>query len=169
MGRGGVALRLHVVYKGRARPLGGPVRQGPQGPWPAAMPRALVEPLHALLPPGAQGVVLGAGAGAGPPRPQPVQDDPWAYVGRTGSPRTGAGDGARFRCETGAAGPRRLLGGWAPGEKAPLDVRTHMDAAAEACRLSTTRLCMATVFSDQTSRGCHLHQAHLANPMRLTR
>jgi hypothetical protein len=66
VGRGWLALRLHVVYKGRARPLGGPVRQGPQGPWPAAMPRALVEPLHALLPPGAQGVVLGAGAGAGP-------------------------------------------------------------------------------------------------------
>ena len=44
-----------------------------------------------------------------------------------------------------------------------------MDAAEEACRLYAKRLRIEPFFSDQQSRGLHLHQSHLADPQRLSR
>ena len=65
VGRGGVALRLHVVEKGRALPLAGQGRQGQQGPFPEDLPSALVEQVYELIPAGARVVLLGDGACAG--------------------------------------------------------------------------------------------------------
>ena len=62
VGRGWVALRLHVLYKGRARPLGWRVRQGPKGHLPEELPIALVELIRACLPEGTPVVLLGDGA-----------------------------------------------------------------------------------------------------------
>jgi len=62
IGRGGVALMMHVVYKGRALPLVWQVRKGKKGHLPEAMPMALVTQLYALIPPGAPVVLLGDGA-----------------------------------------------------------------------------------------------------------
>src|SRR4030088_2485736 len=42
-GRGGMALMIHVVYKGRALPLAWRVRQGPKGHFPEDLHIALVE------------------------------------------------------------------------------------------------------------------------------
>ena len=44
-----------------------------------------------------------------------------------------------------------------------------MDSAEEACRLSAKRFRIETFFSDQKSRGVHLHTSHLADQERLTR
>jgi hypothetical protein len=44
-----------------------------------------------------------------------------------------------------------------------------MDAADEACRWYAKRFCIETFFSDQKSRGFHLHKSHLSDPTRLTR
>jgi len=46
---------------------------------------------------------------------------------------------------------------------------TNMDTAEEACRLYAKRFRIETFFSDQKSRGFHLHTSHLANPQRLSR
>jgi hypothetical protein len=46
---------------------------------------------------------------------------------------------------------------------------TNMAAAEEACRLYTKRFRIETFFSDQKSRGFHLHTAHLSDPQRLSR
>jgi hypothetical protein len=98
-------------------------------------------------------------------------------------------DGERFRCETVAAcikpgtlgaltdvhvteaasGPVRLRCCWAKGYQAPLHRLTHLASAAEACRLYAKRFRSETCFSDQKSRGFHLHQSHLAEPLRLLR
>ena len=43
VGRGCAALMIHVIYKGRALPLAWRVRQGPKGPFPEALPIALVD------------------------------------------------------------------------------------------------------------------------------
>jgi len=56
VGRGGVALMLHVVDKGRALPRTWRVRQGPQGHFPEDLHLALVELVRGLIPEGAQGV-----------------------------------------------------------------------------------------------------------------
>jgi hypothetical protein len=54
VGRGGHALRIHVVDKGRALPLAWRVRQGPKGHLPDDLPIALVELVGGLIPEGTQ-------------------------------------------------------------------------------------------------------------------
>ena len=54
VGRGCVALMLHVVYKGRALPLAWLVRQGKKGHFPEDLHIALVKQVHKLMPPGTQ-------------------------------------------------------------------------------------------------------------------
>jgi len=62
VGRGCMALMIHVVSKGRALPLAWRVRQGPQGHLPADLHIALVELVSGLIPEGAQVVLRGDGA-----------------------------------------------------------------------------------------------------------
>jgi hypothetical protein len=189
VGRGCVALMMHVVYKRRALPLVWQVRKGKKGHFPEAMHMALVEQLHDLIPPGAQVVLLGDGAFDGTRLQQVVQAYDWAYVVRTGSHITVEWEGDRFRCETVAAcikpgtlvalrdvrvteaayGPLLLLCCWAKGYQDPLYLLTNMGVADEACRLYAKRFCIETFFSDQKSRGFHLHKSHLSDPARLTR
>jgi len=135
VGRGCVALRLHVVDPGRALPLVWQVRQGKQGHCPAARHIALVTQVHKLIPPGAQVVLLGDGACDGTTLQQTVQEYRWSYGVRTGSNFTVAWDGDSLRCATVGAclkpgtlvafkdarvtdeayGPILLLGCWAQG------------------------------------------------------
>ncbi len=62
-----------------------------------------------------------------------------------------------------------LIGCWAKGWKAPLYLVTNMASAEETCRLYAKRFRIEPFFSDQKSRGLHLHKSHLANPQRLAR
>jgi Transposase DDE domain len=189
VGRGCVALMMHVVYKGRALPLAWQVRQGKKGHFPEDLHIALVKEVHPLVPLGASVVLLGDGEFDGTALQQTLQDAHWAYVVRTGSNITVMWDGERFRCETVAAcikpgtlveltdvrvteaayGPVLLLCCWAKGYKEPLHLITNMASADEACRLYTKRFRIETFFSDQKSRGFHLHKSHLSDPTRLAR
>ena len=54
VGRGCLALMLHVVYKGRALPLAWRVRHGPKGHCPEALHIAMVELMSTLIPEGAK-------------------------------------------------------------------------------------------------------------------
>jgi len=58
-------------------------------------------------------------------------------------------------------GPIMLLCCWAKGYQAPLSLVPNMTSAEEACRLYTKRFRIETFFSDQKSRGFHLHQCIL--------
>jgi hypothetical protein len=135
VGRGCVALMIHVVYKGRALPLAWVVRRGQQGHCPEDLHIALITQVQELMPPGAHGVVLGDGACDGPDLQHTWQEAGWSSVVRTGSNITVAWDGDTFRCETvgacskpgtlvelrevlftaAAYGPIMLLGCWAQG------------------------------------------------------
>jgi Transposase DDE domain len=189
VGRGCVALMVHVVYKGRALPIAWLVRQGKKGHFPEDLHIVLVKQVHKLIPPGAQVVLLGDGEFDGTTLQQTLQDAHWSYVVRTGSNITVMWDGEHFRCETVAAcikpgtlvaltdvrvtaaayGPVLLLCCWAKGYKEPLHLLTNMTSADEACRLYAKRFRIETFFSDQKSRGFHLHQSHLSDSMRLSR
>jgi hypothetical protein len=189
VGRGCVALMVHVVYKGRALPLAWIVRRGKKGHFPEALHLTLIEQVHALIPPGASVVVLGDGEFDGTALQHTLQEAGWSYVCRTGSHVTAFWEGRSFRLDTVGAcikpgtlvvfpearmtreayGPILLLCCWAKGYKEPLYLVSNIEAAEEACRLYAKRFRIETFFSDQKSRGFHLHQSHLAAQERLTR
>jgi hypothetical protein len=189
VGRGCVALMMHVVYKGRALPLAWQVRQGKKGHFPEALHLALIRHVYTLIPLGASVVLLGDGEFDGTTLQHTVQGYHWSYVVRTGSNITVLWDGERFRCETVAAcikpgtlveltdvrvteaayGPVMLLCCWAKGYQEPLHLITNMASADEACRLYTKRFRIETFFSDQKSRGFHVHKSHISEPTRLAR
>jgi hypothetical protein len=189
VGRGCVALMLHVVYKGRALPVAWLVRRGKKGHFSEEIHIALIEHVQALIPPGAQVVVLGDGEFDGTDFQHTLQEAGWSYVCRTGSNMTASWDGTTFRLETvgwwikpgtlvefpeasltrEAYGPILLLCCWAKGYKEPLYLVSNMGSAEEACRLYAKRFRIETFFSDQKSRGFHLHKSHLADQERLAR
>ena len=176
VGRGCVALMLHVVYKGRALPLAWVVRRGKKGHFPEDLHIALIEQLQELIPLGAQGGVLGDGAFDGIGLQHTLQEAGWSYVCRTGSHVTASWDGTPFRLETvgwcikpgtlvafpeasvtrDAYGPILLRCCWAKGYQEPRYLVSNLDSAEEACRLYAKRFRIETFFSDQQSRGFHL-------------
>jgi hypothetical protein len=68
-----------------------------------------------------------------------------------------------------AYGPIMLLCCWAKGYQEPLYLVSNMASATEACQVYTKRFRIETFFSDQKSRGFHVHKSHLSEPQRLTR
>jgi hypothetical protein len=189
VGRGCVALMIHVVYKGRALPLAWVVRRGKKGHFPEELHMALITQVQELIPPGAQVVVLGDGEFDGTGLQHTLQEAGWSYVCRTGSHVTASWDGTPFRLETvgwcikpgtlvefpealvtrDAYGPILLLCCWAKGYQEPLYLVSNMTSADEAAQVYTKRFRIETFFSDQKSRGFHLHKSHLSEPPRLSR
>ena len=165
------------------------MRQGPKGHFPEDLHIALVELVSGLIPEGASVVFLGDGEFDGTRLQHTVQGAGGSYVCRTGCHRTAWWDGETFRLDTvgawsqpgtlvalsevwftrAAYGPIMLICCWAKGCKAPLYLVTNIASAEEACRLYTKRFRIEPFFSDQKSRGFHLHTSHLADPQRLSR
>ena len=188
-GRGCNALMIHVVYQGRALPLAWRVRQGPKGHFPEDLHIALVERISELIPEGTQVVLLGDGEFDGTGLPQTVEDAGWSSVCRTGTHLTAWGDGETFRLDTLGAclrpgrlievknvhitreayGPIMVLCCWAKGYHEPLYLVSNMATAEEACRLYEKRFRIETFFSDQKSRGFHIHKSHISDAQRLSR
>ena len=77
VGRGCVALMIHVLYKGRALPLAWRVRQGPKGHCPEDLHIALVALMRACLPAGTQVVLLGDGEFDGTTRQETLNEAGW--------------------------------------------------------------------------------------------
>ena len=189
VGRGCVALMLHVVYQGRALPVAWLVRRGKKGHFPEALHLTLLAQVQKRIPLGAPVVLLGDGEFDGICLQRTLQEYHWSYVVRTGSNITVMWDGERFRCDTVAAcitpgtlvelsdvrvteeayGPLMLICCWAKAYKEPLYLLTNMASADEACRLYAKRFRIETFFSDQKSRGFYLHKSHISAPQRLGR
>jgi hypothetical protein len=135
VGRGCVALRMHVIYKGRALPLAWRVRQGPQGHFPEELHSALVALRGTCLPEGSRVVLLGDGAFDGTTLQETRNKAGWSYACRTAQSTVATWDGATFRLDTVGAcrkpgtlievkevqitrdayGPVLVLRGWAQG------------------------------------------------------
>jgi Transposase DDE domain len=189
VGRGCVALMLHVVYKGRALPLAWQVRKGKKGHFPEAMHIALVAQVQEWIPLGASVVLLGDGEFDGTGLQHTLAEAGWSYVCRTGCHMTASWQGETFRLDTlgtcikpgrlvafsevrfteAAYGPIMLICCWAQGYHDPLYLVTNMTVAEEACRVYAKRFRIETFFSDQKSRGFHLQKSHIADATRLAR
>jgi Transposase DDE domain len=189
VGCGCVALMIHVLYKGRALPLAWRVRQGPKGHFPEALHIALVELVRACLPEGTSVVLLGDGEFDGTTLQKTLHEAGWGYACRTAQSTVATWAGETFRLDAlgtcskpgtlielqdvkitrDAYGPIMVLCCWAKGYQEPLYLLSNLATAEDACRLYQKRFRIETFFSDQKSRGFHLHKSHISDPQRLSR
>ena len=189
VGRDCTALMIHAIYKGRALPLAWRVRQGPKGHFPEDLHIAVVELMREVIPEGAKVVFLGDGEFDGTALQATLNKAGWSYACRTAMSTVATWEGETFRLDTlgacskpgtlialqevkftrGAYGPVMVLSCWAKGYQEPLYLVSNMDAAEEACRYYQKRFRIETFFSDQKSRGFHIHKSHISDPQRLSR
>ena len=189
VGRGCTALMLHVVYKGRALPLAWRVRQAPKGHLPEDLHIALVELRREVIPEEAHVVFLGDGECDGTKLQDTRTKAGWSYVCRTAMSTVATWEGETFRLDTLGAcskpgtlvafqevqftreayGPVMVLSCWAKGYHEPLYLVSNMAQAEEACRWYEKCFRIETFFSDQKSRGFHIHKSHMSDVQRLSR
>jgi hypothetical protein len=189
VGRGCLALMLHVVYKGRALPLAWRVRHSPKGHCPEELHIAMGVLLSTVIPEGAKVIVLGDGEFDGTALQDTLSKMGWSYVCRTAMSTTARWEGEPFRLAVLGAclqpgrlrelnkvyvtrevyGPIMVLCGGAKGYQEPLYLISNLTTAEEACRWYQKRFRIETFFSDQKSRGFHIHKSHIADPQRLSR
>ncbi len=187
VGRGCVALMLSVVYQGRALPLAWLVVKGKKGHFPQQTHCALLAQIQDRIPAGADVTVLGDGEFDGTDFQAALRTLHWKYVCRTAPNLLMTVDGRQFT--VGAMAPQRgeklgvrpawltaeqygpvsILAVWEEAYEAPLYLVTNMLDLKAALALYRTRAHIETFFSDQKSRGFHIHKSHLRDPERLTR
>ncbi len=66
-------------------------------------------------------------------------------------------------------GPVQVVLQWGSQNAAPLYLVTNMELGEEAAKWYQLRMHTETFFSDQKSRGFHLHKSHTGDPIRLAR
>lgn len=187
VGRGCMALMLTVVYQRRAIPLLWTVVKGSKGHLATATHIDLLSQLQELLPEGVDVVLLGDGEFDSVDLQAFVNQQGWHYVCRTAKNSLLYEDSVWLALEDitlwpgccfslpevqftqQAYGPVLLILWWQKDEKEPIYLVTNFDLSTEACRFYRKRMRIETFFSDQKSRGFHLHKSHIRDPQRLAR
>jgi len=184
VGRNCVALMLSVQYRGRALPIGWLVISGKKGHFAQERHVQLISAVKELVPVGADVVFLGDGEFDGTQLQQKLAEFGWKYVCRTASNAI-LDDGEEFSFQTlliqpgmclviedvaftrQRYGPVLAVAWWRKGHEEPLYLISNMDLKEEVCYYYQKRFKIETFFSDQKSRGFHLHKSHLSDPSRL--
>ena len=187
VGEGCCTWMVSVIYKKRALPLVWTVADRPKGHASDEEHLRLLRAVKEILPEGRRVIVLGDGEFDGVPVQAALSEWGWEYALRTArnrqlqegdawfsfqqlSPSPGETlwvEEARFTKE--AFGPVLAVAVWPPEGAEPVYLVTHMDLPQEACFWYRKRFGIETFFSDQKSRGFHLHKSHLSDPERLAR
>ncbi|MBU0510745.1 MAG: transposase [Chloroflexi bacterium] len=179
------ALMLSVVYKGRTLPIAWIVAKGSHGNYPAANHAALVHKAHQLIPAGADVIFLDDMDLDSTPLQTTIKAYGWAYVCRAAEDVILQEDGVEFSFKDLMVTPGDCLSlpqvllaqqgyrpvhaiaRWQKGCQEPLYLITNLELAEEACYWYARRLRIETFFSDEKSRGFHIHKSHLSDPDRL--
>jgi hypothetical protein len=187
VGRGCLTLLVGVIYKKRALPIAWIVVKGSQGHFPEEAHGQLLAEVHTMVPPGADVIFLGDGEFDGITLQAHLEGYGWQYVCRTAKNAQIGEDDYRFSLhEVGVQpgeriglpdvsftlqdyGPVLAIAWWKADCKEPIYLVTNMDLVDEACYWYTKRFRIETFFSDQKSRGFHLHKSHISDPERLAR
>jgi hypothetical protein len=187
VGRGCMTLMVSVIYGKRALPIAWVVVQGNKGHLPEDTHIRLVEQVQAVVPAEADVIFLGDGEFDGVLLQAELEACGWSYVCRTAkniqlceeaiwftfedlaiTPGTCVGiPDVLFTQE--AYGPVQAIAWWETACKAPIYLVTNLELVEEACDWYRRRFRIETFFSDQKTRGFHLHKSHLADPLRLSR
>ena len=163
------------------------VRQGNKGHFPETMHVELIRAVGQLIPAGSDVVCLGDGEFDGADWLAELERLNWSYACRTAKNAVCVEQGECFAPQdicpapghcVGVAevlftqtahGPVHLIAWWEKGYQEPLYLVSNLAVAEEACYWYQKRFRIETFFSDQKSRGFHLHKSRLSDPERLTR
>lgn len=189
VGRGCLALMLSLIHKRRAIPLCWTVTAQKKGHLLAQTHTALVDQLQPLLPPETTVIVVGDGEFDSVEVLAHLQEKGWHYVCRSDKDALFLQDGAWHRFDQwqpaaprmysshphvyftkGALyGPLHAVCYWDRVYPDPLYLVTDLTSAQQAAACYRKRAVIETFFSDQKSRGFHLHKSHMSDPQRLER
>jgi len=187
VGRGCLTLMVSVVYKRRALPIAWLVVKGNKGHFPCDTHVSLLNQVQTMIPAESDVIFLGDGEFDGVPLQATIAGFGWEYVCRTAKNIILRQEDEDFAFETVAVepgeclslpevtlrqrdyGPVHAIAWWEQAYAEPIYLLTNMELAEEACHWYRKRFRIETFFSDQKSRGFHLHKSHLSEPERLTR
>lgn len=187
VGRDCQCLMLSVVYRNRALPLGWIVFEGKKGHSSEVRHLEVLRQVQPLIPDAATVIVLGDGEFDGVNWLDQIETWGWFYVCRTAQNAILYEDGHRFSFADWGAdigtchsladvtftdadyGPVMAIAWWREDCQEPIYLVSNMELAEEACLYYQQRFTIETFFSDQKSRGFHLHKSHLSDPQRLAR
>jgi len=187
-GRGCMVLMVGVLYQKRALPIAWLVYKGKKGHASAERHIQVLEKVQPLLPEGSEVVLLGdAEYDTTKMLLWMEKNTTWKYVLRT-SPQIYVQTskcsqplrdyplqkGQLFSLKQvgftqTSVVTLNAIGWWGSDYKEPIFLITNFEDAYEACRYYRRRFRIETFFSDQKSRGFHMHKSHLADPARLSR
>jgi len=187
-GRGCMVLMVGVLYRKRALPIAWLVYKGKKGHTSAERHMQVLEKVVPILPKDCQVVLLGdAEYDTTEMLTWIEKNTSWQYVLRT-SPQIYVQTHAcnqsirDYPLQKGkvcylknvgftksAAVTLNVISWWGARYAEPIFLITNMDNPYSACRYYRQRFRMETFFSDQKSRGFHIHKSHLADPARLSR
>ena len=183
--RGCRTLMLSVVYKKRALPIAWLVSEGSRGHFTSEDHMNLIDQAFSLLPQGANVMFLGDGEFDGIELLAKLDGYGLGYVCRTAKDTflTQDGDTLTFE-ELGICpgtritlpktsitrdqyGPVTAIAWWDEAEDDPIYLISNLSILKDPCHWYSMRYTIETFFSDQKSRGFHLHKSHLSDPKRI--
>jgi hypothetical protein len=187
-GRGCVALYVGVVYRKKVLPIAWTVVAQAKGHLPESVHVDLMIKVQALIPEGAQVVLLGDGEFDGIDLQAVISHWQWSYVCRSAKSTILYWEGEPFRfddmiphCERGddfvapgvlftrkKYGPVNAITWWRKDCKEPIHLVTNIESPEEACMYYAKRFRIETFFRDHKSQGFHIHKSHISIPERLS-
>lgn len=187
-GRGCMVLMVGVLYQKRALPLAWLVYKGKKGHTSAERHKQALEKVLPLLPEDNEVVLLGdAEYDTTEMLDWMKKNTTWKYVLRTApqiyvQTKEGSQPIRDYPLEKGhlfylndvgftqtSILTLNVIGWWGAEYEEPIFLITNLEQAYQACRYYRRRFRIETFFSDQKSRGFHIHKSHLAAPARLGR
>jgi hypothetical protein len=186
VGRGCLSLLLSVQYRGRALPLGWLVIEGKKGHFAQERHLRLLAAVQALIPTSADVIFLGDGEFDGVRLQEKLEALGWHYACRTAG-NTLLYDGEEFSFQDlilkpgmcvgieevsftrQRYGPVLAVAWWRNDHQEPIYLVSNMDLVEEVCEWYKKRFRIETFFSDQKSRGFHVHKSHISDPKRLAK
>lgn len=188
VGRGCMVLMVSVLYQKRALPLCWLVYKGKKGHTTAQRHLEALRKVLPLVPVNSQVVLLGdAEYDTTEMLLWVKKQQRWDFVLWT-SPQIYVQEGSQSqpigaypltkgqvfqRYQVGftqqAALYLNLVGWWGGHYDGPLYLVTSLTNGYQACKYYRRRFQIETFFSDQKSRGFHIHKSHLSDPIRLSR
>jgi len=186
IGRGCTTLMASLVYDKRALPLAWMVKKGKKGHFSAEDHVKLLRRLSAIIPGDAQVIFLGDGEFDSIELQRALEAMEYFYVCRTAC-STLLDDG--FTCcpvrdlmversylsmpgalfTQAGYGPVHVIAYHEAPHKDPIYLVSNLELAQEAIHYYRHRFRIETFFSDQKSRGFHVHKSHVSDPDRLDR